>query len=591
MGFTTRPTLRGSFGMVASTHWIASSCGMAVLERGGNAFDAAVAAGFVLHLVEPHLNGPGGDLPALIKRGQDDTPRVLCAQGPAPREATVEAFRNLGLAEIPGSGPAAAAVPGAVDGWLLLLRDHGTWALEDVLEAAIGYARHGAPLVPRVGDTVATVQQLFVEDWPSSAQLWLPGGAPPRANELHAYPAYADCLERLVAESQAGVSREDGIERARRAWSQGFVAEALDRWAAHGPIHCPGGNQPYLVTGADLAAYTAHWEPPAMVDAFGVRVAKTGAWGQGPVLLQALQILEATAGLADLDLDAETGVHLTLEALKLALADRDAWYGDSADVPLDTLLSPEYAAVRAALITDTASHELRPGSPDGRTARWPGVVTAPPPPVADLGTGEPTLDPTGRTRGDTCHIDVVDRWGNLISATPSGGWLQSSPVIPELGFPLGSRLQMFWLDEGLPSSLVPGRRPRTTLSPTLVLHENGQTMACGTPGGDQQDQWQLNFLLRVLRGESLQQAIDAASFHTLSMIGSFAPRRIEPGVSVVEDRMSPQVRSGLARRGHDLRQSGAWTLGRLSAVTWDPRTRIVTAAANPRDMQGYAVGR
>jgi gamma-glutamyltranspeptidase/glutathione hydrolase len=237
MTFTTRPTLQGTFGMASTTHWIASGVAMSVLERGGNAYDAAVAAGFVLHVVEPHLNGPGGDMPAIISLAGDPAPRVLCGQGPAPAAATPELFRGLGYDEIPGSGPLAAAVPGAVSAWLLLLRDHGTWSVPEVLAPAIHYARHGAPMVERVGRTVATVRELFERDWAGSAELWLRDGRPPAAGELHSNPAYAACLERLAAESaQGGGDRETQVERARRAWHEGFVAEEIGRWADRGPV-------------------------------------------------------------------------------------------------------------------------------------------------------------------------------------------------------------------------------------------------------------------------------------------------------------------------------------------------------------------
>ena len=591
MTFTTRPTLRGTFGMVASTHWIASSVGMSVLERGGNAFDAAVATGFVLHLVEPHLNGPGGDLPAIIVTADEPRPRVLCAQGPAPARATIEAFRGLGYDEIPGSGPLAAAVPGAVDGWLVLLRDHGTWTVGDVLAPAIAYARDGAPMVERIGATVEAVRELFTRDWPTSAAQWLPGGRSPRGGEVVRNPVLADTWERLVVESRAGGgSREEQVERARRAWSQGFVAEAVDAFAQT-PVPVDGVEQPFLLRGEDLAAYESTWED-ALVGSFaGYEIAKTGPWGQGPVLLEALGMLESLGGEA-LDVDTEVGAHSAVEALKLALADREAWYGDAIEVPIETLTSRAYLAERARLITDEASHEVRPGSPDGRIPRLSAHGTRLlGDESADAGAGEPTVDASGRTRGDTCHIDIVDRWGNMISATPSGGWLQSSPIIPALGFPLGSRLQMSWLEEGLASTLVPGRRPRTTLSPTLVLRDGRPFLACGTPGGDQQDQWQLVFLLRVLaQGMDLQQAIDAPSLHTLSAPGSFWPRRTEPGVVVVEDRMDDAILAGLRRRGHRVRLSDPWSLGRLSAVTRDV-DGVMEAAANPRGMQGYAVGR
>ncbi|MBE1489406.1 gamma-glutamyltransferase family protein [Plantactinospora soyae] len=595
MTFTTRPTLQGTFGMVSSTHWLASQAAMGILERGGNAFDAAVTAGFVLHVVEPHLNGPGGEVPAIVATAQDPAPKVLCGQGPAPAGATIAHFRSLGMELVPGSGPLAAAVPGAVDAWLLLLRDHGTLRVEEVLDPAIGYARAGHPLIGRVGDTVAAVQALFEEHWDTSAELWLRDGRAPVAGEMFANPAYARTLERLVeAGRAAGSDREAQIEATRRAWSEGFVAEAVDRFGRKPFQDSSGRRNAGLVTGEDMAAYTATWEEPVTLDWHGYSVAKTGFWGQGPVLLETLSVLDALDDPRAYDPATAAGIHAQAEALKLAFADREAWYGDG-EVPAKALLSPRYARERAALIGERASTELRPGRPDGAEPHLPAHLGRDAGRRADLvdpTTGEPTVQADGVTRGDTCHVDVVDRWGNMISATPSGGWLQSSPAIPDLGFPLGSRLQMFWLEEGLASSLAPGRRPRTTLSPTMV-HRNGEpVLACGTPGGDQQEQWQLPFLLRhLLGGQSLQEAIDAPAWHTLSLLGSFYPREMEPGVLVVEDRLDSDVLAALRKYGHEVRLSGPWSLGRLCAVARDPGTGLLTAGANPRGMQGYAAGR
>ncbi|WP_410813726.1 gamma-glutamyltransferase family protein [Micromonospora sp. 067-2] len=596
MTFTTRPTLQGTFGMVSSTHWLASQAAMGILERGGNAFDAAVTAGFVLHVVEPHLNGPGGEVPAIVATAQEPAPKVLCGQGPAPAGATIAHFRSLGMDLIPGSGPLAAAVPGAVDAWLLLLREHGTLSLDEVLEPAIGYAGAGHPLVGRVGDTVAAVRSLFEEHWPTSAQLWLRGGRPPAAGEMFANPAYARTLRRLVdAGRSAGTDREAQIEAARRAWSTGFVAEAIDQFSRQPFRDSSGRRNAGLVTGADLAAYSASWEVPTTLDWHGYSVAKTGFWGQGPVLLQTLAALDALDDPGAYDPATAAGVHAQVEALKLAFADREAWYGDGDGVPAEALLSREYARERAALIGTEASTRLRPGRPHGFEPRLPAHVqhgagrgAAP----TDPTTGEPTVRSDGVTRGDTCHVDVVDRWGNMISATPSGGWLQSSPTIAELGFPLGSRLQMFWLEEGLASSLAPGRRPRTTLSPTMVHRDGVPVLACGTPGGDQQDQWQLPFLLRhLVGGQPLQEAIDAPAWHTLGLPGSFYPRDMEPGVLVVEDRFGDETLAALRAYGHEVRLSDAWSLGRLCAVTREPGTGVLAAGANPRGMQGYACGR
>lgn len=586
----TRPTLQGTFGMVATTHWLATGSAQAVLERGGNAFDAAVTAGFVLHIVEPHLNGPGGDLTGVFATADDPTPRVLCGQGPVPAAATIDHYRGLGLDAVPGAGVLAAAIPGAVDAWLILLRDHGTWEFADVAEFAIGYARNGHPVLPRVVATLARVQDLFGEHWTTSAGHWLPDGRVPVAGELIRNETYADVLDRLLAAGSDADTREERIESARREWSQGFVADAVDRFVRTPTRHSSGTDHAGVLTADDFAGFSAGYEDAATLDFHGHTVAKTGAWSQGPFLLQALAILD---GFDDADLDPSTarGAHLVLEAMKLAMADREAYYGDT-DVPLDRLLSRDYADERRALIAEEASHEIRPGVVDGYQPYRPELQIADESAEVIAAVGEPTIEPTGVTRGDTCHVDVVDRWGNIVSITPSGGWLQSSPTIPELGFCLGTRLQMMWLDEDAPSALRPGARPRTTLSATLLLRDGAPVAAVGTPGGDGQDQWQLLYLLRVLvGGMDPQDAIDAPTYRTTSMGSSFWPRTWTPGGADVEDRLGDDVIADLERRGHIVTRTGPWSQGRLSTVTRDPATGLLTAAANPRGRQGYAAGR
>ncbi|MCP2260558.1 gamma-glutamyltranspeptidase / glutathione hydrolase [Streptoalloteichus tenebrarius] len=601
--FTTRPELVGTHGMVASTHWLASAAGMAVLEDGGNAFDAAVAAGFVLQVVEPHLNGPGGEVPVVFTTARDPRPRVLCGQGVAPAGATPAHYRDLGLDLVPGTGLLAATIPGAWDGWLLLLRDHGTKRLRDVLRYAIGYARDGFPLVPRVPDTIATVERMFREHWHSSAELWLPGGRVPVAGTRFTNPVLADTWERLLAEAEAvGADRDAQIEAARRAWAEGFVAEEIDRFCRTPVRDDSGRDHAGVLTGADMAGWRAGTEDALTVDlADGWTLAKCGAWSQGPALAQQLLLLEGFAdrlSYVDGVPTAET-VHLAVECAKLAFADREAWYGDSDAVPLDDLLSRDYAARRRQLVGETASLELRPGSPGGRAPRLPAFVAegvgaggADMPTGTAMGIGEPTVDRAGTTRGDTVHIDVVDRWGNLVSATPSGGWLQSSPTIPALGFCLGTRAQMFWLDEDSPNALAPGKRPRITLTPSLALRDGEPTLAFGTPGGDQQDQWQLCFwLAHVTGGLDLQAAIDSPAWHSTAFPSSFFPRSWYPGQLVVESRLGADRVAELRERGHEVVDAGPWSLGRLSAVSRDPVSGLLRAGANARGMQGYAVGR
>ena len=583
--FTTRPEILGTFGVAASTHWLATQTAMAVLEEGGNAFDAAVAAGFALQVVEPHLNGPGGDMPALIWSAAEERLRVVCGQGPAPAAASIEAFRALGLDIVPGTGLLATCVPGAVDAWLLVARDYGTMSLERLLRPAIEFAGGGYPLVGHAVATIESVATLFREEWPSSAAIYLPGGRPPEAGRLFRNPALADSWRRLLAESAAaGGTREDRIEAARRCFQEGFVAEEIARFAAGNAVMDSSGRRHRgLISGDDMAGWRAHYEEPLTLDYGRYRVAKAGPWSQAPAFLQQLALLKGF-DLAAMDPLGADFAHIVVECAKLAFADREAFYGDPdhVDVPMEHLLSDGYNEARRALVGSEASLELRPGSIAGhggavRVGRRRGPVP---------GAGEPTLAETG----DTCHLDVIDRWGNMVSATPSGGWLQSSPVIPALGFCLGSRMQMFWLEEGLPGSLAPGKRPRTTLSPSFAFRDGEPWMAFGTPGGDGQDQWSLIFFLRhVHHGLNLQAAIDAPTFQSHHFPSSFYPRQADAGRLVVEDRLPAGTLAELRRRGHLVEAGGPWSLGRISAAAREDG--LLKAAANPRLMQGYAAGR
>ncbi|MFC5996167.1 gamma-glutamyltransferase family protein [Pseudonocardia hispaniensis] len=563
---------RGPHGAASSTHYLGTSTAMGVLARGGNAFDAAVAAGFVLQVVEPHLCGPGGEVPAVFVTATDPTPRVLCGQGVAPVAASIARLRDeLGLRFVPGTGLLAAVVPGAWDGWLTLLRDHGTLTLHAVLEPALTYAAGGFPLVPRIESTIATVADHFRQHWPTSAAQWLPDGRVPATGETFRLPALAATWRRLLA-AAVGPSREAQIEAARNAWYRGFVAEEIETFCRTRVRDDSGRDHAGLLTAADLAGWQATYEDAVCVDTGdGWTLAKPAAWSQGPVLPQILQLLRG-AELAYRDGVATTDtVHVAVEAAKLAFADREAWYGDSlaAPAPLDVLLSRAYADERRALIGANASRELRPGRPGGRTPMLAHhLIRSRDRPEADApGSGEPTVSRSGVARGDTVHVDVVDAAGNMISATPSGGWLQSSPTVPALGFCLGTRAQMFWLEEGLPSSLVPGRRPRTTLSPSLALRYGEPRLAFGTPGGDQQDQWQLCFwLAHTGAGLDLQAAIDAPAWHSTAFPASFAPRDWQPGGLVVESRLGAATIAELRRRGHHVTDAGPWALGRLCAV-------------------------
>ncbi len=609
--FTTRPEIVGTQGVAASTHWLASQTAMGVLERGGNAFDAAVAGGFVLQVVEPHLNGPGGEVPLLLWSERERRMLSVCGQGAAPAEATPEAFRRLGLEQVPGIGLLPATVPGAFGTWLTLLRDHGTWSLADVLAPAIGYAREGFPLVPRIVQAIYAVQALFREQWTSSAAVWLPDGRVPAPGSMFRLPPVSDTSARILRTTPAESTTRTGvIDAALHAWYQGFVARDIDHFYRHEQVQdTSGGRNRGLLRYDDLAQWAPTVEAPLTMDFGRYTLAKCGFWSQGPSLLQQVGMLRH----ADLQQHAPHTagfVHRIAEAAKLALADRLAWYGVA---PGDwtqarqALLSDDYLRARWAEVGASASAELRAGAPAGLSPRLPDLdVTRRSLLNADtrFGIGEPTfatLPPLSEWLekevfvGDTCHIDVIDRQGNMVSATPSGGWLSSSPVIPSLGFSLNTRLQMTWLDEGLPGTLNPGVPPCTTLSPSLALRDGEPYMVFGTPGGDQQDQWSTAFFLRhAVHGMNLQEAIDAPAWHVDHFPASFWPRQTTLNRLTLESRFGETVIDELRAAGHDVKVGEPWSESRMSACTRsiDREGRLVLrAAANPRGMQGYAVGR
>jgi len=594
--FTTRPEIRGSFGVTTSTHWIASTVGFGILEKGGNAFDAAVAAGFVLQVVEPHLNGPAGDLPIIFHDAEKKATKVVCAQGVSPAAAKLEHFEELGLKLIPGSGLLSTVVPGAFDGWMLMLRDHGTMGLRDVLQPAIDYARDGHPVLPRVSNTIKGLAEYFAAEWPTSAAVWTPGGEAPEPNANFKNPDLAATYERLVSEAEAaGEDRSAQIEAARNIWSEGFVADAIFDYLEDACVHDVSEQKnSALLAREDMAKWQASYEDTLTYEYHGWTVHKTHAWSQGPVFLQALAILKHF-DLAAMDPMGASFTHTVIEAMKLAYADREAYYGDPEQsiIPMEELLSDAYNAERAKLVNGKASLEQRPGVIAGlehlaeryieRAARDFGVQNAAP--------QEPTMAHLTEKRGDTVHLDVIDRWGNMVSATPSGGWLQSNPVVPGLGFPLNSRAQMFWLERGLPTSLAPGRRPRTTLTPSFAEHSDGRQLVFGTPGGDQQDQWQLIWFLRfVHHGIDLQEGMDAPLFHTMHFQSSFFPRQALPGEMMIEPNVGAAVIDALRARGHIVTVAEPWSVGRMTAALRSPDGSL-QAAATPRLMQAYAVGR
>lgn len=585
-----KPNTQGHCGAIAATHHLATEAGMAILEQGGNAFDAAVAAGLVLQVVEPHLNGPGGDLPAIIHK--DGVTQVLCAQGPAPHGASIAHYRAEGLTLIPGNGLLATVIPGAWDGWMLMLRDHGTMTLAEVLQPAIFYAEQGHPILPRAAQAIADLARFFQTHWPSSAAIWLPDGQPPQGGATFRNPALAATWQRVLAETQRIKGREAQIEAARDCFYRGFIADRIDGFCRDAVMDESGAPHAGVLTGYDLAGYAAHWEPALTYEFNGWSVAKAGPWTQGPVFMQVLALL-AGDDLAAMDPFGPDYLHLLAEAIKLAFADRETYYGDPdfSAVPMRELLAPDYNAARRALIGARANLDLRPGKVrgfDGQVAHMQALLDR----LSRKGAAvyEPTMAHLGDApRGDTVHLDVIDRWGNMVSATPSGGWLQSSPIVSGLGFCLNSRAQMFWLEDGAPTSLAPGRRPRTTLTPGFAIAPDGAKLVFGTPGGDQQDQWQVQFFLRrAVYGMELQRAIDAPLIHSMHFPSSFYPRSRDPGLLVIEADMPEATLTALRARGHEVQIAPAQSASRLTAAERAPCGRL-SAAATVRHGQAGAL--
>ncbi|MFI0242908.1 gamma-glutamyltransferase family protein [Streptomyces sp. NPDC016845] len=594
-----RPELHGTLGAVSSTHWLASASGMAMFDRGGNAFDAAAAAAFVIQVVEPHLNGPAGDAPIMVHDGATGRVQVICGQGPMPAAATIEAFRARGLRDVPGSGLLAAVVPGAFGAWMRLVRDHGCLRVADVLEPAIAYAEDGFPLLPKAAEMINAMASLFRDEWTQSAATYLDHGKAPQAGSRMRNPALARTFRRIVAEAgAAGADRTAQADAALTAFYEGFVAEAIDTYLATSTaIDSTGRHNHALLTGDDLAGWRATVEAPAVLDYRGHRVHKPGPWSQGPAFLQQLALLEGF-DLTAMGFGSADHLHTVTEAAKLAFADREAWYGDPehADIPLSALLDSSYTADRRALIGAQASGTLRPGSPEGRAPVIPPVLDHSAQEghgwITQLANGIPTVLQQTNAKGDTTCVSACDRDGNMVVSTPSGGWLKSSPVIPGLGFPLGTRGQMAWLVEGHPNALAPGKRPRTTLSPSLVLRDGRPYLAFGTPGGDQQDQWTLQFLINHIDFHmSPQQATEAAAFHTDHVPTSFTPRQASPRALIAEsDSFDPAVLAELTSRGHDIRLVPQRSLGRVCATGIDADGSVL-AAASPRGGTAYAVVR
>ena len=574
---TTRPVVMGTHGMVTSGHYLASRIGLHILEEGGNAVDAGVATGFALAVLEPYIYGIGGEVPILIYLA--DEKRVVClsGQGPAPGNASIEWFRKEGIDDIPGDGLLAAVVPDAVSTWICALSRYGTLRLAQILDPVIEIAERGFPMYDRLRAALELSSGQFHEFWPSSSRAYLPGGGVPAVGEIYAQRDLGRMFALLVdaehRERRRG--RREALQAAHDAFYKGAIAERIADFAQGNRFpDSTGKNNRGLLAKEDLKSYATRIEEPATANYRGYDVFKCGPWSQGPVFLQQLRILEGY-DLASMGHNSPEYVHLLIETAKLAFADRETYYGDPefGDVPLGRLLSGEYAEARRKLIDPArASMELRPG---------------------DAPAYAPREKEGGLAihKGDTTHLDAADRWGNLISATPSGGWFRSSPVIEGLGFPLGSRLQMFSLDPRHANALRPGKRPRTTLTPSIALRGGRPFMAFGTPGADQQDQWSLQFFLNCVDfGMNMQIAVDAPTFHSTHFPSSFHPHGADPGAMHVESRIPEATIAALQAKGHTVRIDKEWSHGRVSGIRYDAESGVLSGVVTARLETGYAMG-
>jgi gamma-glutamyltranspeptidase/glutathione hydrolase len=579
--FTTRPVYLGKRGVLAAGHYLAARAGQRLFDKGGNAVDAAVASGFALNLLMPQANGLGGEVPILVYSAAEKKVFSISGQGWIGKAATVDYFRRLKVKLIPGDGFLPACVPAAFGSWAFALQRFGTLTLADVLEPSIEYAENGFPLDQQLRRSVAGLAKRFRAEWPGSAALYLPDNKVPAVGELHKNPDWAAVMKKAVeAERKARKhGRADAIGAAIDSWYKGEVAEKIVNYLSKTEVR-DASNQAHkgLLSKEDFSSWKPSLEPPVQVDYRGLTVYKCGPWTQGPVFLQQLRLLEGF-DLKKMGHLSAAHIHTVVEAAKLAFADREKFYGDPAfvKVPLERLLSKEYAGERRKLIDPRkASLEMRPG--EG-------------PRHAGEGVGELMPDAEDVYDHDTTHTCAADAKGNLIAATCSGGWIPSSPVIPGLGFPMGTRGQMFDLDPHSPGVVAPRKRPRTTLTPSLVLKGGKPYMVFGTPGGDQQDQWTLQFFLNVVDfGMGLQEAIDTALFHTEHFPSSFYPRKAKPGSLVVEGRIPEATRKELAARGHKVRATGAWSSGVVMAVQLGPRPGVLSGGVSPRGMLGYVTG-
>ena len=577
-----RPAVMGNTHAVSAGHYLATAAAYRILEQGGNAIDAGVAGGLAINVVLPHLTNFGGVAPIILHHvGRSETV-TIDGLGRWPQAADLERYRLDYDNDIPDGIP-RTVVPAAPDAWLTALELYGTMSLQQIITPALELARDGFPVPPPLNRALTVLHteidgRLSGEEWRSTRETFFPGGAVPAVGSILVQQELATTFQRLidVERGAAGQRRDQGIRAVREVLYQGALAEIMVRF-------CRG--QGGLLTHEDLAKFRVTIGEPSVGQYRDIGIYTCGPWCQGPVTIQTLQMLDRF-DLSKMGHNSADYIHVTLEALKLAFADRHAYYGDPdfVSVPLAGLLSKGYASDRGAVIDMSRAAPGMPSPGDPWLYQNGG-----------LHGGVPVSDPSpapGALQADTSYLCVVDRWGNVFSATPSDG-IGTTPLVPGLGFILSHRGSQTWLDSDHPCVLAPGKRPRLTPNPAIAFRDGKPWMPFGTPGGDVQCQSMVQVFLNVVEfGMDAQQAIEAPRFSTWSFPNSFWPHAYNPGLVGVEARIDPGVLQELERRGHCIELWDNWSgqSGNVCAIEIDQRSTLLRAGADPR-REAYAIAR
>ena len=586
---TFRPVVRGKRGVVAGGQPLSVEAGLRILQRGGNAVDAGVATILAASVIEFSHFSFGGEVPILIKlKGQKVV--VIEGMGQAPMKATREFFINRGQNEsattmgsarrgglIPSTGPLSATVPAVLDACITALDQFGTKTLAEVMEPAIQLA-DGFPIDELRVQYIRTRSSIFSE-WPDAKRVFLPGGEVPKVGDLFVQADLARTLREIVRAERLAArgtrnNRHAGLMAARDYFYRGPIARRIGAY-----MEANGG----LIVAEDFARFAAKVGQPVSTDYRDYQVYKAGFWTQGPAMVETLNMLEGF-DLKKMGHNSPAYIHTLAEALKLALADRDRYYADPnfVKIPTTELLSKEYAALRRPLIDpQRASLAQQPGDPTNMKAVLASAVQT---------IGRATAVPELERANDTTCVNVIDKEGNLFSATPSGAWLPAV-VAGDTGVLMGQRLQSALTDQNHPNVVAPGKRPRITLTPTLVLKKGEPFMVLSTPGGDNQDQALLQVLLNIIEfGMNPQEAVEAPRFDTQHYVSSFDDHEFLPGSLNLELRVGLKTIQELSQKGHKVKTQSDWgTLSAPTVIIYDPKTGVSSAGADPRRSR-YAVG-